>query len=312
MPRLPAFLRSLLSYALAIAALAGAAPCAAQDIAIVIGEPAAPGSPYAEVAEEIRSRLAPEAKVSVHGTADETPPAPDGARLLVAVGARAAARLAAAPGKAPLLVTLMPTEAFARLAAESRRTGSTRPMSAVHLDQPVGRQLALVRLALPDTRRIGVLLGPASASRQAALAEIAAQRGFHLEARQVAREDDLAPALLNLLPETDLLLALPDPLVFNAGTIQMILLSTYRHQRPLFGFSASYTRAGAVLSLFSTPRQIGAEAADMLRVALTGGRLPPPRYPREFQIAANPHVARSLGLTLDSEQDLLQRLRETE
>ena len=143
-----------------------------------------------------------------------------------------------------------------------------------------------------------------------ALAAAAMERKLRLSAQQVMGESDLAPALQKLLPDTDLLLALPDAAVFNAGTIQLILLSTYRHQRPLIGFSASYTRAGAILSLFSTPRQIGAQAADMLRAALASGRLPPPQYPREFQVAANPHVARSLGLSLDSEDGLLQRLRE--
>lgn len=309
MPRRPACLRSLLSYALAIAAAAGAAPCAANEIAVVIGEA---GAAYSEVAEEIKSRLGPAAKVSLHSTATGPLPEHGGARLLVAVGARAAAQLAAAPGSAPLLVTLMPREAFERLAAGGRREGGSRPMSAVHLDQPVERQLELVRLALPEAKRIGVLLGPASKSRYNALAAAAMERKLRLDAQQVAQESDLAPALLKLLPEIDLLLALPDATVFNAGTIQMILLSTYRHQRPLIGFSASYTRAGAILSLFSTPRQIGAQAADMLRSALASGRLPPPQYPREFQVAANPHVAHSLGLRLDSEQTLLQRLREAD
>lgn len=309
MTRLAAFLRSLLSYALAIVAAAGAVPCAANEIAVVISEA---GAAYSEVADEIRRRLEPAAKVSVYSTAAGALAEQSGARLFVAVGARAATQLAAAPGRAPLLVTLMPREAFERLAAGGQREGGPRPMSAVHIDQPFARQMALARLALPEAKRIGVLLGPSSSSGYNALVSAALEKGLRLDARQVAQEDDLAPALLALLPEVDLLLALPDAAVFNAGSIQMILLSTYRHRRPLIGFSPSYTRAGAILSLFSTPRQIGAQAADMLRTALAGGRLPPPQYPREFQVAANPHVAHSLGLHLDGEQDLLQRLRETE
>lgn len=307
MTRLPALLRSLLSYALAITAAAGAAPCAANEIAVVIGET---GAAYVEVAQEIRSRLEPATKVSVYNTAAGALPERSEARILVAVGAKAAAQLAAAPGSKPLLVTLMPRDAFERLAAEEQRESGGRPMSAVHLDQPVARQLDLVRLALPEAKRIGVLLGPDSKSRYPALAAAAMERKLRMSAQQVMGENDLAPALQKLLPEADLLLALPDAAVFNAGTIQMILLSTYRHQRPLIGFSASYTRAGAILSLFSTPRQIGAQAADMLRAALASGRLPPPQYPREFQIAANPHVARSLGLRLENEDTLLQRLKE--
>lgn len=285
-----------------------ATPCAAQHVAIVLGEAAAA---YGEVADAIKNSLGSAAKVSVRSTAALAQAELDQANLIVAVGARAATRLAALPGRAPLLVTLMPREGFDRLAAAGSE-GGARPMSAIHLDQPLGRQMALVRLALPEARRIGVLLGPATAPKYDALAAAAQEHGLRLEARQVLRPGDLAPALLGLLPEIDLLLALPDPAVFNGETIQMILLSAYRHQRPLVGFSASYTRAGAVISLYSTPEQIGTQAADMLRAALANGRLPPPRYAREYRISVNPHVAHTLGLRLDSEQTLRQRLHDRE
>ncbi|MDP1635285.1 MAG: hypothetical protein Q8L69_11470, partial [Gallionellaceae bacterium] len=61
-----------------------------------------------------------------------------------------------------------------------------------------------------------------------------------------------------------------------------------------------------------TPQQIARQAADLLRSALSSGRLPPPQPPREYQVSTNPHVARSLGLELDSEERLLQRLRSLE
>lgn len=296
---------SLLSYALAILAAAGARPCLAAEIAIVLGEE---GSAHAEVAESLRSRLEPAQKVSVYRAADWPPAQPAAARFVVAVGSRAAARLVEEAGGAPLLVTLIPREAFARMLADSRRQGAGRPMSALYLDQPVERQLDLVRLALPQARRIGVLLGPETRHRYEALASAAMNRNLQINARQIRQESDLAPALQALLPETDLLLALPDAAVFNAGTIPMILLSAYRHRQPLIGFSPAYTRAGALVSLYSTPAQIGEQAAEMLLAALARGQLPAPQHPRRFVVSTNPHVARSLGIPLESETQLQQRL----
>lgn len=297
--------RSLLPYALAILAAAGAGPCLAAVIAIVVGEE---GGAHAEVAESIRSRLEPAQKVSIRRTADLPSPELAEARFVVAVGSRAAASLAAEATSAPLLVTLVPRESYERMLAESRRHGAGRPMSALFLDQPVERQIDLIRLALPEARRIGVLLGPNAKNRYTALASAAMNRGLQINARQVGQQDGLAAALQALLPNTDLLLALPDPAIFNAGTIQMILLSAYRHAQPMIGFSPAYTRAGALASLYSTPAQIGEQAAEMLLAAIARGQLPAPQHPRRFVVSTNPHVARSLGIPLESEEGLLQRL----
>jgi hypothetical protein len=59
----------------------------------------------------------------------------------------------------------------------------------------------------------------------------------------------------------DALLAVPDPLVFNSQTAANILAAAYRRRIPLIGFSPAYTRAGALVSLYSTPDQIGFAAA---------------------------------------------------
>jgi hypothetical protein len=47
----------------------------------------------------------------------------------------------------------------------------------------------------------------------------------------------------------------------------------------------------------------------MLRAAQARGQLPPPRYPSRYTVATNPHVARSLGIVLESEDVLMQRMK---
>jgi len=281
----------------------------AAEVAVVLS---GTGGAYDELAGEIRQQLEPAVKVSFHNTAEIDSLAGGKPRYLVAVGAKAALAVANGPLRIPLLVTLVPRTAYERLAAERRRGGQAVAMSAVLLDQPFSRQLDLIRLALPGARRVGLLMGSETQPHYQALQSAALERQLRLNVLQVEQESDIFPALQKLLPESDLILALPEPAIFNAGTIQMILLSTYRQQLPLIGFSAAYTRAGAVFSLFSSPQQIGRQAADMLRAALASGRLPAPQYPNEYQVSINPHVARSLGLALESEQQLLQRLRSLE
>ena len=207
-----------------------------------------------------------------------------------------------------LLAVLIPRLAFERLADPSRlRAGQ---ISAVFLDQPPARQMELARLAIPSLRAVGVLLGGESRAAAAALEKAARERGFELLARQVVG-DGLFPALQALLPEVDGLLAVPDPLVFNSQTATNILAATYRRRIPLIGFSPAYARAGALVSLYSSPDQIGVRGGEVLRQAFSSRILPPPQWPRDFVVRVNQDVARSLGLSIEEAQ-LAQQLRRAE
>lgn len=306
-------LRFCLSYAWVILWLAGSMPArAAAEVAVVVSEDSAP---YREVVEALRGGLVfdPAAPRSVRILSADAldglrPPEP---AVVVTVGARATRAVAMSELHAPLLATLLPRKAYERIAEESGRRSEAR-FSAVFLDQPPARQLDLIRLALPGAVRVGLLLGPESEPLLGAMQAGGASRRMRIAAQTLGGDNPLFPALQKLLAEADVLLALPDSTVFNGATIPNILLATYRLGLPVVGFSAAYTRAGAVLALYSTPQQIGAQAAEMLRYYFSRGALPPPQYPRDFVVSANPHVASSLGLALDDATVLEQRLREAE
>lgn len=219
-------------------------------------------------------------------------------RLIVALGTPAAQALVRTESKLPQLFALLTRHSFENLFS-GRNTPPPHPVSAVYLDQPVSRQLDLLRLALPEHRHIGLLLGPASQSLAPMLERVAAERGFRLSSATVEDSQSLYPALQQVVNEADILLAIADPLVFNANTIQNILLTTFRARVPLFAFSPAYVKAGALLAIYSTPGQFGAQAGGIARAFLQGKSLPAPQYPVEFTVSVNPHVARSLGLSLD-------------
>jgi hypothetical protein len=224
-------------------------------------------------------------------------PAP---QWIVAVGTAAQTALqqlfAADPSPPPLLAILVPRLAFERT-AEAARLGSAS-LSAVFLDQPPARQMELIRLALPAVRKVGILVGEESKAHAPALEKAARDRGMDLVVAQVG-PNGLFAALQSVLADADVLLALPDPAVFNGQTAANILTAAYRRQLPLVGFSPAWVKAGALYSLYSTPAQMGAHGGEMLRLALSGRRLASPQWPREFVATVNQDVARSLGLSLD-------------
>jgi putative ABC transport system substrate-binding protein len=245
-------------------------------------------------------------------------PAP---KLYVALGVQACARFARLPqtvlGGAPVLCALLPQQSFDYLLGESgRRAGPD--FSALYLDQPLGRQLDLLRLALPRARRVGLLLGagPDAQQTEEKLAELARERGLRLFSTRIGVGEPIFPGLKQVLDESDVLLALADPQIYNSHTIQNILLASFRAKVPMQAFSPAYVRAGALLALYATPEQIGEQVARLVRDALQeqNGRVRgfgPPRYTEDFEVSVNAHVARSLGLQLNAE-DLTRRLRRLE
>lgn len=273
------------------------------------------GGVYAEAAEGVRAeferghpgrvtwRIAHSAQFR------QTRPEP---QWVVAVGAAALRDMqslfADDPTPPPVLAVLVPRLAFERIADPARvRSGL---LSAVFLDQPAARQMELAQSAIPALRSPGVLLGAESKALGPVLEKAARERGVQLVARQVAG-DGLFPALQALLPEVDCLLAVPDPGVFNSQTVANILAATYRRRIPLIGFSPAYTRAGALVSLYSTPEQVGRRGGEVLRQSFSSRLLPPPQWPREFTVSVNQDVARSLEIRLDEAQ-LVEALRQKE
>jgi ABC-type uncharacterized transport system substrate-binding protein len=103
------------------------------------------------------------------------------------------------------------------------------------------------------------------------------------------------------LATSDVFLAMADPQVFNSGTIQNLLLTTFRANLPMIAFSPAYVRAGAWLSLHVTPEQVGHQIAPWVHEVLQGRSLPDqPLESNDFEVSLNEHVGRSLNLKVDA------------
>lgn len=228
--------------------------------------------------------------------------------LVVAIGLRAALAVRDAKLRYPTLYTLLPRATLRQVLKSD--DPSDGPASGLHIDEPVARQLDLLVHALPDRRRVGVLLGPTSANQTDALKAEAHRRGLRLTLTRISTEAELIPALRRLLDQSDVLLAIADPLVYNRYTIQAILLTTYRRGIPVVAFSEALVRAGATMAVYSTPRQVGRQIGETVAkfLASPARRLPRPSGPRYFSVAINQQVAQSLGIRSLSEQALGQAL----
>jgi putative tryptophan/tyrosine transport system substrate-binding protein len=166
-----------------------------------------------------------------------------------------------------------------------------------------------LRLALPDRRRVGVVLGPTSAGLANELRGSTRERDLALNLAEAVDSANVYSALQQVLPTSDALLALPDPVTFNATTVYGVMLTTYRAQVPVIGFSEGLVKAGALLGLYSTSAQVGRQGAEIASRTLAGeSGLPAPQYPRYFTVRVNGTVARSLGIPIAEEAVLTAAL----
>jgi ABC-type uncharacterized transport system substrate-binding protein len=233
--------------------------------------------------------------------------------LIVAVGTEVTQQVTALDLPAPVLSVAIPRLSFEEVRqrdsgkiAAGRRGG----LSAIYLDQPLERRLELIQQILPEARRIGVVLGPGTLAYASEFRAAAERRRLELRVGRVADETQLIRTLDQVLRESDVMLGVVDPLVFNRASARNVLLTAYRWRVPLFGVSPAYVRAGALAAVFSTPEHIARQLAETIEgFRIKGARkLPPPQYPKYFSVVVNYQVAESMGIHVDDEDSLQRRL----
>jgi ABC-type uncharacterized transport system substrate-binding protein len=235
----------------------------------------------------------------------------ENSELVIALGVTVLEAASKLKHTTPVLGVFTSLPVFNEILVKSRRDLGN--FSAIVLDQPYWRQLSLVRAILPDAKKVGILLGSASSQYIDDIKEEGEERAFSIMEENVYQETDLMPKLKKLLGTTDALLAIPDGLIYNRETAQSILFTSYQYQKPVFGYSQSYVRAGALASMYSSSKQFARQAAEIaVKSQLKPSLLPPPQMPKYFSITLNYQVAHSLNISLMDELTLYKKMLEAE
>lgn len=277
-------------------------PCWAENlkVRVVLSDD---GAPYQAFANALSKHLPARIRTTVLEHPEQLSADMPQADLIVAVGIKAT-ESAIAQTAVPVLAVMVPRIGYEEILAQASPKKVMRPITAIYLDQPWGRQLDFWRAVLPDRRRIGLLHSPDTHIDIARLRQEVSRRGGSLVNQPVLSADELFPRLESVLASSDTLLAIPDSTIYNGSNIRNILLTSYRFGIPLIGLSQAYVNAGALCAIFSTPEQL-AEQAGAAVIAFAGNRqLPDSQYPVAFTIAVNQQVARSLGIAVPSPETI--------
>jgi hypothetical protein len=267
-------------------------------VTIVLSET---GGAYQSFSDSLSSKLQTDKFALTIRQSDENLGTAD---MFVAVGMKASSALAARD--VPALDVLIPKAGYEKLPRLSTQHASQR--SAIFLDQPMERQVALLLAALPGTRDVGVLYSttPPELSN---VRRLLANKNIHLHDQSINETHSLNDALENILNESEVLFVLADAEIYNASTIRNILLTSYRKQVPLIGLSEAYVKAGALCAVYSTTEQIAVQTAEAVRQYSEFKKFPSSQYPNEFEVSVNTQVARSLDIPIKDAVKLREAIR---
>jgi putative tryptophan/tyrosine transport system substrate-binding protein len=235
----------------------------------------------------------------------------ENSELVIALGVKALTAASRLKHTTPVLGVFTPIPTFNSLLEKSGRELSI--FSAIVLDQPYWRQISLVKAILPEAKKVGILLGSTSSQNSEFLIDEGEKAGLHIDVENISQEAELIPKLKKSLENNELLLAIPDPAIYNRETAQPILLTSYRHQKPVFGYSQSYVKAGALAAVYSSTKDLARQAAEIaIKTQQAPGLLPPPQAPKYFSVQVNHQVARSLSITTIDDAEIYKKLLQLE
>ena len=220
------------------------------------------------------------------------------ADAVVAVGTPAAVWLhKQLPAKRTLVFCLVSDPASAGL-MDGRKT------YGVTTEVPLAQQFALLAEALPQARTIGMLYHSDTPEGKRLLAAVkeALPNGWQLAPAAVDKCGSVAQAIDELTRQhVDAVWTIADSTTYDAAGVRALLLSSLRKRIPVFGFSAAFVRAGALLGVSVDPKAQGTQAAAVVRRLLkdpADATLKQVAGAESCQLAVNLIVADKLGVVL--------------
>ena len=197
------------------------------------------------------------------------------------------------------------------VASLARPGGNVTGLSALS-PALVGKQLQLLKEAVPRVSRVAVLSNPTHPAHQLSLREVeAAARSLKLQLQilEARAPTEIAGAFAAVTKESaGALLVFADPMMFGERT--RIVELAAKSRLPLMANQREYAEAGGLLAYGIDQRDSFRRAATYVDKILKGAKPAdlPVEQPTKFELVINLKTAKTLGLTLP--QSLLLRADE--
>lgn len=234
-----------------------------------------------------------------------------GTDIYLSVGSKASELLIQHNTRKPRLLVYISQEFIRNELSNNSQSCPPMLCQAIILDQPVERQLRLIKYAFPNINNVIILSSRKSTKAISQIDTAAKFLGLRIHSEHIESDKSLIRQLQDASNNNSVLLINPDQEIYNKNTARAVLLVSYRHKMPVFAYSQAFVNAGAAIGLYSTPEQIAKHATEQLLAIIkkqkntSSTNLILPKY---FTISLNPPVIESLGLTVPALDSLYKSL----
>jgi len=179
-------------------------------------------------------------------------------------------------------------------------------ITAVFIDQPIKRLIRMSTLIRKDQSpyKIGMLSQKFLAEPSLLNEGATANNDIEINSATLLLTGNPIKQIEPLMKNSDVFIVRPNTSLFNRLVAKLVLQLSMRYKTPVIGFSEKYAKAGALLSLYASPENIGVDTGIILSewIGASPNSMPAPRDGREFSLVINPRIARKLRMELDAEQ----------
>ena len=178
------------------------------------------------------------------------------------------------------------------------------------LEQPVCRNVPLIKALDQDWESIAFLSSIYSLDKASDLTKCAIQSGFDIQLYAITDDTDLLKTLEMAIKDNDVLLTVTDPSIYNSRTVKNILLTSYRHRKPVIGYSENFVDAGAIAAVYTSANSAGERAAQIITEFIDNNWQFKNKiyYTANFSVHTNYQVAKSLGISLPDDDTLHNKI----
>jgi hypothetical protein len=230
--------------------------------------------------------------------------------LYIAVGTRSLEYLLNEKFDAHILAIFISRVSFQQILSAYGGNTPGLKISAIYSDPSPLQQFFLAKHLFPHGPKASVIISSKTAFLKAELEKAAELASIPLHVSVQTEQKNLNKTLHDL-QNSGILIALPDSSVYNKDSIQQIILSAYRRNQSIIGFSRQLVSAGSLATVYSDADDIRQDLIDHISHYIEYKALKPSAYPRSFNIDINERVAKSYNLVLPDKSVLKQRIEQS-
>jgi ABC-type uncharacterized transport system substrate-binding protein len=203
----------------------------------------------------------------------------------------------------PIVMSTLPDPVGEGFVASLARPGGNTTGLTLDSEDLAGKQLELLKEALPKLSRVGVVRNPKSPGYDVARKQIeAAARRFKLEVKDfpVSRPEDLAPTFAAMSQAgVGAILVRRDVLVVEPHRVEVVALAAQRRLPAMYNFR-QFPDSGGLMSYGANVNDIQRRSARFVDKILKGAKPAdlPVEQPTKFELVINLKTAKALGLTI--------------